>query len=71
MRRKFRKYLKKDITTVHMDEMKEVEGQLNNRSIAQIRTKLNNMKLGKCTLRLFVQKPYIVVLILESLLDTV
>ena len=43
----FTMVFQKEIITVHMDEMKEVEGQLNNRSIAQIRTKLNNMKLGK------------------------
>ncbi|ESO87574.1 hypothetical protein LOTGIDRAFT_166454 [Lottia gigantea] len=47
IKKKFRIQIEKNVTVTN-DELLEVQKTLNNRSLAMIRSKINNMKFGKC-----------------------
>lgn len=48
LRLKFKTYLQGQ-GSVHAEDLRKIQEKLNGRTLPQIRVKLNNMKMGKCT----------------------
>ena len=47
LKKKFKLHLEETVRSVHNEDLKEVKKILSNRSLPQIRSKINNIKLGK------------------------